>query len=120
VLNDFGISDKDEESEIIFLLENTPQLTFVKMRMLLERAISFIYEKEIGQAKNRKTLHDKIKELSKAGTFPSLFPIYLDTIRFLGNKGVHEGLGTRKDVAASLPIFLIIMEWAIERVKRYA
>jgi len=115
LLEENGIASKCDGERIIELLKVDPPSTLTRMRVVIERIVSFLFRHQFPSLSPKRPLASKLQKLSESNAFPPLISIYLDTLRLTGNIGAHEAIGTREDVEAVLPIFLRVVEWFVGR-----
>ena len=110
-----GIASRNEGERIIELLKVDPPSTLTKMRVIIEKIVSFVFQQRFPTLSPKRPLAGKLQKLGESNTFPPFISIYLDTLRRTGNIGAHESIGTKEDVEAVLPIFLRVVEWFLDK-----
>jgi hypothetical protein len=110
-----GIASRSEGERIVELLKVDPPSTLKKMRVIIEKIVSFVFRKQFPTLSSKRPLASKLQKLNESNAFPPFISIYLNTLRLTGNIGAHEAIGTREDVEAVLPIFLRVVEWLLDK-----
>ena len=108
----------EEINKIIKLLDIEPAAALNRIRVIIEKMISIVYEYYFSDDKYEKnSLAKKIYKLNEKGIFPSIIYIYLNTLRLTGNVGSHQVIETKTDVIVVLPIFIRVVEWFVDFIK---
>lgn len=110
-----GIAKINEGEKLIKLLEIDPASTLTKMRVIIEKIVSYIFKKKFPSNSKNLTLANKLQKLNEAKIIPPFIYIYLNTVRLTGNIGAHEGEGDKEDAEALLPIFIRVVELFLDR-----
>lgn len=115
LLEENGIASRNEGERIIELLKVDPPSTLTKMRVIIEKIVSFVFQQRFPTLSPKRPLAGKLHKLDESNVFPPFISVYLDTLRRTGNIGAHESTGTKEDVEAVLPIFLLVVEWFLDK-----
>lgn len=110
-----GIANKSEGEQLVELLKISPSSTLIRIRVIVEKIVSFLFNQAFPKSSHNLTLSDKLQRLNTSKIFPPFINIYLNTLRLTGNIGAHEGEGGKEDVEAILPIFLRVIEWFLDK-----
>jgi len=116
MLNQNDVADVTEGQKIISLLNIDPASTLTRMRIIIERIIQQTYTKKISN--KTKNLADMLFELNNNKVFPPIIYIYLNMLRIAGNIGAHQGEGSKEEIEAMLPIFVVIVGWFLNETQK--
>lgn len=112
ILEDNGIAHLTEAMQLPELLRVDPPSTLTKMRVIIEKIITFMYGRKFpGRMANLATM---IQELNSAKLFPPIIFACLNFLRISGNIGAHQSAGSKEDVEAILPVFVRFVEWFVD------
>jgi hypothetical protein len=120
LLEQSGVAGRNEGEQIIELLKVDPPSTLTKIRVIIEKIVTLIFQREFPNLSSQPPLSHKLQKLNEAKIFPPFINIYLNTLRLTGNVGAHEGAGSKEDVQAVLPIFLRVVEWFLDKELKQA
>jgi hypothetical protein len=109
-----SIASIEDAQRIIELLGVDPGSTLTRMRVIIEKIVTYIFKREFPSRAKRVTLGSMIHKLDEAEIFPPIIYIYLNTLRLTGNIGAHDSVGSKEDVEAVLPIFVRVVEWFLD------
>jgi hypothetical protein len=111
-----NIANLKEAQKIIKLMEIDPGSTLTRIRIIIEKIINYVYSKKMKTLVNKnKKLAEKLYELNDLNVFPQIIYIYLNTLRLVGNIAAHQGEDSKREVESVLPIFILIVEWFIDK-----
>ncbi len=120
ILSKNGIADLNDGSRIVEFIDYDPAATLMKIRVIIEKMINYVYKKEFGDVRDK--LGSKMYKLNEKGLFPPILYTFLNFLRLSGNLGVHElssSIGDKKDVEAIIPVFTRVVEWFLNRINLY-
>ena len=110
---------RDGVQEAIQIADISPEMAVARARKVLEYVIRDVYERRISEPPGTRPLENLLQRLVKDGHFPDRLDAYANTIRKLGNVGVHSFAERVEiaDVYQALAQLMPILEWyfAIER-----
>lgn len=112
-LEELNITARDEADRIVDLLQNAPGMLLTEMRVLIEKAITYLYVQKYSHS-THVNLHNMIQKLDRDRIFPAMISIYLVTLRTSGNVGAHTGAGSKEDIEVLLPLFVRVLEWFLD------
>jgi hypothetical protein len=112
-LENLNIATRDEAERIVGLLQIDPGMLLTKMRVLIEKAIIYLYERKYSHSTSI-SLHNMIQRLDRDHILPPMISIYLTTLRTSGNVGAHTGSGSKEDVEVLLPLLVRVLEWVLD------
>nr|MDO8085002.1 DUF4145 domain-containing protein [Candidatus Sigynarchaeum springense] len=120
VLEKLGVAKAEDAAVILDLVEREPNSSLNRMRTLIESVVNYLYMQTFPKTKDLShiSLGDRIHDLNEKGIFPAAIYVHLNSLRFIGNLGVHTKEATTKDAASTLPMLVNFLEWFIEFEKK--
>jgi hypothetical protein len=97
----------------IDIAELDPEMSLARARKVLQYIIQQEYERATQESAGTRPLENLLQRLLKEGKLPRRVAAYANSVRDLGNVGVHlfdEQVGTA-DVLLSLSQLLLVVEW---------
>ncbi|OLS13330.1 MAG: hypothetical protein RBG13Loki_3046 [Promethearchaeota archaeon CR_4] len=101
------------------LLEIDPATVLTKMRIIVEKFVNFVFQKQVGgplpTPDKQVSLAEKIKILKERGEVPDLVNLHLNTLRLAGNLGAHPNtIESEGQVRVLVPAFVEVVRWFAE------
>jgi hypothetical protein len=98
------------------IASSDPDMALTRARKVLEYIIRDVFERHIKEPPGTRPLENLLQRLVKDGYFPDRLDAYANTVRKLGNVGVHSFADkvTAADVYQSLTQLIPILEWYFE------
>ena len=109
----------DGVKKAITLANIDPDMALGRARKVLDFIISDLYRREFGRGPGTQPLENSVQQLAKAGKLPRTMVAYANSVRELGNVGIH-GSGeaiTEEDVVSSLENLMRLVAWYCEQVR---
>jgi hypothetical protein len=109
----------DGVKKAITLSNIDPDMALGRARKVLDFIIADLYKREFGRAPGTQPLENSVQQLAKAGKLPRTMVAYANSVRELGNVGIH-GSGeaiTEEDVVSSLENLMRLVAWYCEQVR---
>jgi hypothetical protein len=109
----------DGVKKAITLSNIDPDMALGRARKVLEFIISDLYRREFSRSPGTQPLENTLQQLSKAGKLPRTMQAYANSVRELGNVGIH-GSGeaiSADDVVSSLENLMRLVAWYCEQVR---
>ncbi len=109
----------DGVKKAITLANIDPDMALGRARKVLDFIIADLYKREFGRAPGTQPLENSVQQLAKAGKLPRTMVAYANSVRELGNVGIH-GSGeaiTEEDVVSSLENLMRLVAWYCEQVR---
>ena len=103
----------------ITLCNIDPEMALGRARKVLDFILADVYKREFGHPAGTQPLENLIQQLAKAGKLPRTMVAYANSVRELGNAGVHgysERVG-EDDVVSSLENLMRLLAWYCELVR---
>lgn len=109
----------DGVKKAITLSSIDPDMALGRARKVLDFIISDLYRRQFGRSPGTQPLENSVQQLAKAGKLPRTMVAYANSVRELGNVGIH-GSGeaiTEDDVVSSLENLMRLVAWYCEQVR---
>jgi TolA-binding protein len=109
----------DGVKKAITLSNIDPDMALGRARKVLDFIIADLYKREFGRPPGTQPLENSVQQLAKAGKLPRTMVAYANSVRELGNVGIH-GSGeaiTEEDVVSSLENLMRLVAWYCEQVR---
>ncbi len=109
----------DGVKKAITLANIDPDMALGRARKVLDFIISDLYKREFGRSPGTQPLENSVQQLAKAGKLPRTMVAYANSVRELGNVGIH-GSGeavTEDDVVSSLENLMRLVAWYCDQVR---
>src|SRR5580704_6047520 len=109
----------DGVKKAITLSNIDPDMALGRARKVLDFIIADLYKREFGRPPGTQPLQNSVQQLAKAGKLPRTMVAYANSVRELGNVGIH-GSGeaiTEEDVVSSLENLMRLVAWYCEQVR---
>ena len=109
----------DGVKKAITLSSIDPDMALGRARKVLDFIISDLYKRQFGRSPGTQPLENSVQQLAKAGKLPRTMVAYANSVRELGNVGIH-GSGeaiTEDDVVSSLENLMRLVAWYCEQVR---
>ncbi len=109
----------DGVKKAITLANIDPDMALGRARKVLDFLVSDLYRREFGRSPGTQPLENSVQQLAKAGKLPRTMVAYANSVRELGNVGIH-GSGeavTEEDVVSSLENLMRLVAWYCEQVR---
>ena len=109
----------DGVKKAITLSNIDPDMALGRARKVLDFIVSDLYKREFGRSPGTQPLENSVQQLAKAGKLPRTMVAYANSVRELGNVGIH-GSGeavTEEDVVSSLENLMRLVAWYCEQVR---
>ncbi len=109
----------DGVKKAITLSSIDPDMALGRARKVLDFIISELYKRQFGRSPGTQPLENSVQQLAKAGKLPRTMVAYANSVRELGNVGIH-GSGeaiTEDDVVSSLENLMRLVAWYCEQVR---
>ncbi len=113
------IEISDGVKKAITLSNIDPDMALGRARKVLDFLISDLYKREFGRSPGTQPLENSVQQLAKAGKLPRTMVAYANSVRELGNVGIH-GSGeaiSPDDVVSSLENLMRLVAWYCEQVR---
>lgn len=113
------IEISDGVKKAVTLIDFDPDMALGRTRKVLDFIISDLYKREFEKPPGTQPLENLVQQLSKAAKLPRTMVAYANSVRELGNVGIH-GTGeaiTADDVVSSLENLMRLVAWYCERVR---
>ena len=113
------IEISDGVKKAITLSNIDPDMALGRARKVLDFLISDLYKREFGRSPGTQPLENSVQQLAKAGKLPRTMVAYANSVRELGNVGIH-GSGeaiSADDVVSSLENLMRLVAWYCEQVR---
>ena len=109
----------DGIKKAITLCNIDPEMALGRARKVLDFIIADLYKRELVKSAGTQPLENLIQQLSKAGKLPRTMVAYANSVRELGNVGIHtsgEAI-SEDDVVSSLENLMRLVAWYCEQVR---
>ncbi len=109
----------DGVKKAITLCNIDPEMALGRARKVLDFILADLYKREFGRSPGTQPLENLIQQLSKANKLPRTMVAYANSVRELGNVGIH-GSGeaiTQDDVISSLENLMRLVAWYCDQVR---
>ncbi len=109
----------DGVKKAITLSNIDPDMALGRARKVLDFIVSDLYKREFGRSPGTQPLENSVQQLAKAGKLPRTMLAYANSVRELGNVGIH-GSGeaiSADDVVSSLENLMRLVAWYCEQVR---
>src|SRR5579863_396120 len=109
----------DGVKKAITLANIDPDMALGRARKVLDFLVADLYKREFGRSPGTQPLENSVQQLAKAGKLPRTMVAYANSVRELGNVGIH-GSGeaiTEEDVVSSLENLMRLVAWYCEQVR---
>jgi hypothetical protein len=109
----------DGVKKAITLSNIDPDMALGRARKVLDFIVADLYKREFGRSPGTQPLENSVQQLAKAGKLPRTMVAYANSVRELGNVGIH-GSGeaiTEEDVVSSLENLMRLVAWYCEQVR---
>ncbi len=113
------IEISDGVKKAITLCNIDPEMALGRARKVLDFILADLYKREFARPAGTQPLENLIQQLAKAGKLPRTMVAYANSVRELGNVGIH-GSGeaiTQDDVVSSLENLMRLVAWYCEQVR---
>ncbi len=109
----------DGIKKAITLCSIDQEMALGRARKVLDFIIADLYKRELGKLPGTQPLENLIQQLARAGKLPRTMVAYANSVRELGNVGIHasgEAI-TEDDVVSSLENLMRLVAWYCEQVR---
>jgi hypothetical protein len=109
----------DGVKKAITLCNIDPEMALGRSRKVLDFIIGDLYKRQLGKSAGTQPLENLIQQLAKSGKLPGTMVAYANSVRELGNVGVH-GHSVKvceEDVVSSLENPMRLVAWYCDQVR---
>jgi hypothetical protein len=109
----------DGVKKAITLCNIDPEMALGRARKVLDFILADLYKREFARPAGTQPLENLIQQLAKANKLPRTMVAYANSVRELGNVGIH-GSGeaiTQDDVISSLENLMRLVAWYCDQVR---